>query len=151
MNHHQWCLSVQLCIALCGLLTSAVTESTTGFTSPVHPSNGEPPSSATPPPGGTEAVDTSSVGTAEAATLDSTPTPPPGGEEFVDPTSVGTTEAVTLDSTEAATLTSPEVPAVVTEVPPATTAQPVGTSEGNLHLSCHFQLIGNGLMVKTPR
>lgn len=109
MNYHQWCLSVQIFIVLCGRLTYAATESATGFASTINvsPTNGEPLSSATPPPGGTEAVD---------------------------PASVGTTEAVTLDSTAAVTLTVSEAPTMVTEEPPATTTQPVVTSEGNLHL-----------------
>ncbi|XP_044035374.1 tectonic-3-like [Siniperca chuatsi] len=63
MNSRQWCRSVQIFIFLCGRVANAVTES--GVTS--SPTNGEPFSSATPAPGGTGTVDS----TTEAVTLDS--------------------------------------------------------------------------------
>ncbi|XP_045925256.1 tectonic-3-like [Micropterus dolomieu] len=101
MNSCQWCRSVQIFILLCGRLAHAATDSNVTAST-----NGAPFSSATPAPGATGAVDSTSVGTGA-----------------VDSTSVGSTETATLDSVTAA-------PTVVTEAPSATTVPPVVTSEG---------------------
>lgn len=105
MNFRQWCRLVKIFIVVCGRLANAATESGVTSTDIISPTNGESFSSATPAPGGTEAVGSASV---------------------------GTTEAVTRDSTVVTTLTASEVPTVVSEAPSATTAQPVVTSEGCL-------------------
>ncbi|KAM8729188.1 tectonic-3-like [Acanthopagrus schlegelii] len=105
MNSRQWCRAVQIYLVLCGRLANAATES--GVTSTVN-STGEAVSSPTPAPGGTEAVDSASVGPTEAAALNFTQDSP------------NTTLAVS------------EAPTVATEEPPATTAQPLVTSEGCL-------------------
>ncbi|XP_031698739.1 tectonic-3 [Anarrhichthys ocellatus] len=104
MNFRQWYCSLQICIVLCGRLARAATDA--GPTSSVTPTPviGDSFSSATPAPGGTAAVDVTSVGTIEAVTL-----------------------ASTLDSTPGS-----EAPTVVTEAAPATTVQPQLTSEGCL-------------------
>lgn len=107
MNSRQWCRAVQIYLVLCGRLANAATES--GVTSTVN-STGEAVSSPTPAPGGTEAVDSASVGPTEAAALNFTQDSP------------NTTLAVS------------EAPTVATEEPPATTAKPLVTSEGTLHL-----------------
>uniref|UniRef100_UPI0037E97078 tectonic-3-like n=1 Tax=Semicossyphus pulcher TaxID=241346 RepID=UPI0037E97078 len=110
MNSPRWCFYVQIFIVLCGRLAHGATDS--GVTSAVtsSPTNGEPFSSATPPPsGGTGTEESTSVGTTEAVTPDST-----------------------LDSTAATTLTVSEAPTVVTEAPSVTTSQPVVISQGCL-------------------
>ncbi|KAK5850808.1 hypothetical protein PBY51_001653 [Eleginops maclovinus] len=108
MNPRLWCpLVLIFTVLLCGRLAHAATDP--GVTSAVTPSpaNGQSSSSETPTPGGTAV------------------------EEF---TRVGTTEAVTPDPmtpTESPAVVT-EVTAVVTEGPPATTVQPLLTSQGCL-------------------
>lgn len=114
MNSRQWCRAVQIFLVLCGRLANAATES--GVTSTFN-STGESVSSPTPAPGGTEAVDSASVGPTEAAALNFTQDSP------------NTTQAVS------------EAPTMATEEPPATTAQPLVTSEGTLHLFFMLWLI----------
>lgn len=119
MNFRQWCRSVPIFIVLCGRLANAATESGVTSTDNISPTNGEPFSSATPAPGGTAALDSATVGTAEAVTLDSVIT----------------------------TLSVSEAPTVVSEAPSATTAQPVLTSQGNLLLPLDiYHVIGSGLL-----
>ncbi|XP_070783173.1 tectonic-3-like [Enoplosus armatus] len=109
MNSRQWCRSIQIFIVLCGRLAHTATESGVSSTVTSSPTNGEAFSSATPTPGGTGTTDSTSVGTTEAVTLDTS-----------------------LDTMATTTLTVSEAPAVVTEAPPVTTVQPVLTSEGCL-------------------
>ncbi|XP_033466734.1 tectonic-3-like isoform X2 [Epinephelus lanceolatus] len=126
MNSRQWWL-VQIFIIFCGRLAHAATEA--GVTSTVTPSPipGEPLSSATPAPGGTAAAGSTNVGTTEAVTLNPTLDP-----SSLDPTLDSSTVEPTLDYTATTSLSVSEAPTVVTEAPPATTVQPVVTSEGCL-------------------
>ncbi|XP_068610961.1 tectonic-3-like [Brachionichthys hirsutus] len=63
---------VQIFVVLCGRLTNAATESGATSAANVSPTDGELLRSVTPPPGGTAAVETASVGADEAVTLDAT-------------------------------------------------------------------------------
>lgn len=109
MNSRQWCRSFQIFIVLCGRLVQANAE--TGFTpTPTvngSPTNGEPVSTPTPGPGRPEATDATSVAPTDAPT-----------------------DAISLDSMTTATAVS-EAPTGVTELPAATTFQPVVIPEGN--------------------
>ncbi|XP_022598528.1 tectonic-3 [Seriola dumerili] len=67
MNSRRWCRSLHIFIALCAHLANAATESGVSSTANVRPTNAEPLSSATPAPGSTEAVDSTSVGTTEVS------------------------------------------------------------------------------------
>ncbi|XP_034415111.1 tectonic-3-like isoform X2 [Cyclopterus lumpus] len=100
-------------------MTTSLAATDSGVTSTVTPStvDGEPFRSATPAPGGTAALDGTSVGTSEAVTLDSTP---------------DSTLDSTMDSMATTTLAVSEAPTVFTEEPPASTVQPLLTLEGCL-------------------
>ncbi|XP_062299235.1 tectonic-3-like [Scomber scombrus] len=108
MNSHQWRISVQILIVLCGHLAQAATDSAVSDSTTTE----TPLSTPTPAPGITEAATGfTDVGTTEAE-------------------STALTEAQTA-VTEAPTAVT-EAPTAVTEAPSATTVQPVLTPEGCL-------------------
>ncbi|XP_054454271.1 tectonic-3-like [Anoplopoma fimbria] len=117
MNSRQWYRSFQICMVLCGRLAQAATDSGVSSTVTASSVNGQPFSSATPAPGGTAAGDVTSVGTTEAVTMDTT---------------LDSTVDSTLDSMATTTMTVSESPTVVTDLPLASTVQPLVTSEGCL-------------------
>ncbi|XP_059180823.1 tectonic-3-like [Centropristis striata] len=135
MTSNLRCLSLYICIVLCGRLAQAATESGLTSSGTPSPNNWGQFSSATPAPGGTAGHDSTSVGTTEAATPDSTV------DSTVDSSPDSTVDS-SLDSMATTTLTVSEAPAVVTEAPPTTSAPPVVASGCLCDLTPDFCDIG---------
>ncbi|KAL3967703.1 prospero homeobox 1 [Sarotherodon galilaeus] len=100
MSSIQWCFLPLILTVICGRLAHGATDPVGTSSISATPANGEPFSSATPAPSGTEAVNSTGVNTTEVPTL------------------------ATVSSTVNTTLSATEAPTAAPESPTATTVQP---------------------------
>lgn len=117
MTSIQCCFLPLILTVICGRLAHGATDPVGSSSISATPANGEPISSVTPAPSGTEAVNSTGVNTTEVPTL------------------------ATVNSTMNTTLSATEAPTAAAESPTATTVQRAGSPQGKLHLHLH-RLLG---------